>query len=204
MTRAHRTYLLSPIALLFVLGATDADAQGTPKRKPGLWQQSISHSAQGVPPTSMQMCTDEKTDDLLASRAGNEKSQCTQQSIRQQGNSYIVEAVCRDGKTTVRTKGVFSGDFSTRYTGEMHSTFDPPMHGMKEMTQKMEARWVGPCKPGQKPGDVLVEGMGSMNMNQMMGGDPQKMQEMMNDPKKRQELMQQMQQMQQQMQQKPR
>jgi hypothetical protein len=199
-----RAFAIAALGIVTFAAAVDADAQGAPKRKPGLWQQSISHSAQGVPPTSMQMCTDEKTDDLIANRAaGNEKQQCTQQSVKREGNAYVVEAVCKDGKTTVRTRGVFSGDFNTRYTGEMRSTFDPPMHGMKEMTQKMEARWVGPCKPGQKPGDVVVEGMGTMNMNQMMGSDPKKMQEMMNDPKKMQEMMQQMQQMQQQMQQKP-
>jgi len=176
--------------------ATDALAQSAPKRKPGLWQQSISHSTPGVPPTSMSMCTDEKTDDLLAQRAGGTE-RCTQQSMKQQGASYVVEAVCKDGNTTIRTRGVFSGDFSTRYTGELRSTFDPPMQGMREMTQKMEARWVGPCKPGQKPGDVVVEGMGTMNMNQMMGADPKAMQEMM-------QQIQQMQQMQQQMPQKPR
>jgi hypothetical protein len=70
---------------------------------------------------------------------------------------------------------------------------------MKEMRQKIEARWLGPCKPGQKPGDVFVEGMGGMNINEMTQGmDPKKMQEMMQgmDPKQMQEMMQKMQQMQ--------
>jgi len=58
------------------------------------------------------------------------------------------------------------------------------------MSQKIDARWVGACKPGQKPGDVVMEGMGGMNMNEMMNADPKKMQEMMRQ-------MQQMQQMQQ-------
>jgi hypothetical protein len=58
------------------------------------------------------------------------------------------------------------------------------------MTQKVDARWIGPCKPGQKPGDVAVEGMGGMNMNEVMNADPRQMKEMM-------QKMQQMQQMQQ-------
>jgi len=54
-------------------------------------------------------------------------------------------------------------------------------------------------KPGQKPGDVFVEGMGGMNVNEMTQGmDPKKMQEMMQgmDPKQMQEMIQKMQQMQ--------
>jgi hypothetical protein len=81
----------------------------------------------------------------------------------------------------------------------MHSTFEPPLQGRKEMRQTIEARWLGPCKPGQKPGDVFVEGMGGMNINEMTQGmDPKKMQEMMQgmDPKQMQEMMQKMQQMQ--------
>lgn len=166
------------VAVLIASVATDLLAQDAPKRKPGLWQQTVTHSGPGIPPSSMSMCTDEKTDDLVADRAGSAQ-RCEQQSVRRQGNSVVVEAVCKQGATTVRTRGVFSGDFNSRYSGEMRSTFDPPMQGMKEMTQKIDARWAGPCKPGQKPGDVMVEGMGGMNMNELMSADPKKMQEML-------------------------
>jgi hypothetical protein len=142
-----------------------------------------------MPPQTISMCTDEKTDDLVASRA-TQSQNCEQQSVRRDGNAFVVEAVCRSGKSTVRTRGRFTGDFTTSYAGELRSTFDPPMQGMKEMTQKVEARWVGACKPGQKPGDVVVEGMGGMNMNELMNADPSQMKEMM-------QKMQQMQQMQQ-------
>ena len=131
----------------------------------------------------MSMCTDEKTDDLIASRAG-QAQECQQQSIRREGGAFVVDAVCRSGGTTIRTHGRFSGDFATRYSGELRSTFEPPMQGLKEMAQKIDARWVGPCKPGQKPGDVTMDGMGGMNMNEMMNADPRKMQEMMQQMQK--------------------
>ncbi|MCC6534511.1 MAG: DUF3617 family protein [Burkholderiales bacterium] len=188
------TFSRSPVAALVLAtalaSACAVHAQDAPKRKPGLWQQTMTTSGAAIPPQSMSMCTDEKTDQLVTARAGDNQ-RCTQQSARRQGNNVVIDAVCNDGKTTIRTHGVFSGDFNTRYSGELRSTFEPPMHGMKEMTQKIDARWVGPCKPGQKPGDVALEGMGGMNMNELMGADPKKMQEMM-------QQMQQMQKMQQQ------
>lgn len=168
-----------------VHGASVSDA---PKRRAGLWQQTMSGS--GMPTQTMTMCTDEKTDDMLQSKSQG-AAQCSQQSVRRQGNGVVVEAVCKDGKTTVRTQGTFTGDFSSRYTGDLRHTFDPPMHGMKEMTQKIEARYLGACKPGQKPGDVAMEGMGGMNMNEMMNADPKQMQEMMQQMQKMQEMMQQ-------------
>ena len=171
---------------LCIVAPTGADAQDVPKRKSGLWQQTVTTSSPGVPPQSMSMCTDEKTDNLMANQAGANQ-RCTQQSVRRQGNALVVDAVCKDANTTVHTHGTFTGDFTSRYAGEMRTTFEPPMHGMKEMTQKIEARWVGPCKPGQKPGDVVMEGMGGMNMQEMMGGDPQKMKELMQQMQKMQQ-----------------
>ncbi|MCC7080070.1 MAG: DUF3617 family protein [Burkholderiales bacterium] len=165
-------------ALCGFTAASWAASMDAPKRKPGLWQQTVTTTGLAVPPQSMSMCTDEKTDDLTAARAGQSR-ECQQQSIRRDGNAFVVDAVCRSGDTTIRTHGRFSGDFTARYSGELRSTFEPPMQGMKEMTQIIDARWIGPCKPGQKPGDVMMQGMGSMNMNELMNADPQKMKELM-------------------------
>ena len=179
-------------AVLFI-SVADASAQDIPKRKPGLWQQNMTTIGAPVPPTSVTMCTDERMDKMMADRS--EAERCSQQSVRRDGNAIVVEAVCTQQKTTVRTRGRFTGDFNSHYSGEMHSTFDPPMQGIKETRQKIEAKWLGPCKPGQKPGDVQVQGMGGMNVHEMMKGmDAKQMQGM--DPKQMQEMMQQMQQMQ--------
>ena len=172
-------------ALLFASTLAAAQvAPDLPKRKPGLWQHNVTTVGAPAPPTSMTMCTDERMDKMLADRSDAQR--CSQQTVRRDGNAVVVEAVCTQQNTTVRTKGRFSGDFNANYSGEMHSTFDPPMQGMKESRQKIEARWLGPCKPGQKPGDVQMEGMaGGMNVHEMMKGmDPKQMEEMMRQMEK--------------------
>jgi hypothetical protein len=182
-----RTLRLAMTAALLPLSiAAQSEAAEAPKRKPGLWQQTLS--APGMPTQTMSMCTDAKTDDLVAARA-NEAQNCEKQSLRWEGGAFVVDAVCRGGGSTIRTRGRFTGDFGTQYAGELRSTFEPPLHGMKEMNQKIEARWIGPCRPGQKPGDVALDGMGGMNLNEMMQADPRKAKEMM-------QQMQQMQRMQ--------
>ena len=102
---------------LWSFAAAGADAQDAPKRKPGLWQQTVTTSSgPAMPPQTMSMCSDEKTDSLIAEQAGTNQ-RCTQQSIKRQGNAYLVEAVCKDGATTIRTQGRFTGDFMSSYSG---------------------------------------------------------------------------------------
>jgi hypothetical protein len=188
-----RNTIVGTIVLTLVASSASlVPAQDLPKRKPGLWQQRVTTIGAPIPATSMTMCTDERLDKSLVDQSQGQ-SQCKQQSLRREGSGFALDVICTQQGTTVHTKGRFSGDFNSSYVGELHSTFDPPKQGIKEMQQKIEARWIGPCKPGQKPGDVNVEGMGAMNMQQMMQGmDPQKLQGM--DPQKLQEMMQQMQQ----------
>jgi len=178
-------FLLAAAAVLSALMTSQASAADAPKRKPGLWQQTLS--GPGMPAQAMSMCTDARTDDLVAARATDARN-CEQQSVRREGDAYVVESVCRSGTSTIRTRGRFTGDFSTHYAGELRSTFEPPLHGMKEMTQHIDARWAGPCKAGQKPGDVALEGMGGMNLNEVMQADPAKMKEMMQQMQKMQQL----------------
>ena len=52
--------------------------------------------------------------------------------------------------------------------------FDPPLHTRASSDIVTEAKWLGPCKPGQKPGDIDapgLKGMGGssqMNMQELM------------------------------------
>jgi len=118
MPTAARLNIAGASLLLALAAAANAASQDVPKRRPGLWQQTVTTTGMALPPQSMSMCTDEKTDDLITARAGESQS-CERQSVRRDGSAFVVDALCRSGSTTIRTQGRFSGDFSSRYSGEL-------------------------------------------------------------------------------------
>lgn len=167
-------YLVS-VLTLFLLGTAHAQADA-PKRKPGLWEVKMTIPG-GPGPMVSQQCVGEKSDNLMQQRARDRGRQsCSQTTTRREGNKWIGETDCRHGDFTSHTRTEFSGDLNSRYRGEIHTTFNPPQHGMKETRSTLEARWLGACKPGQKPGDVTMTGMpgmpGGMNMEDMMKNMP--------------------------------
>ena len=173
-TRKTSSLLLLGLAAASLAGG--ALAADTPKRKSGLWE--INTQMEGIPSMgAMQQCIDQKTDDLMQQQAKKEKPDCSVMDVKPQGNKVTMHSVCKFEGTTATTDAVFIGAFDSAYKGDMKIRYNPPMHGVSESKMSMEAKWLGPCKPGQKPGDVIMPNMKGMNMNDMMK-DP-KIQEMM-------------------------
>ena len=87
--------------------------------------------------------------------------------------------MCPHGKTTATTDAVITGDFDSGYK-ERHEDprYTPPMHGMSEMKMTQEARGSAPCKPGQRPGDIMMPNMGARDEHAGHDERP-KIQEMM-------------------------
>jgi hypothetical protein len=63
---------------------------------------------------------------------------------------------------------VLTGDVDSAYKMEIHSKYDPPMMGKAERTTVMEAKWLGACKAGQRPGDMTMPGGMTMNVYDML------------------------------------
>lgn len=161
---------LSLAALALPLAAQALDM---PKRKSGLWE--IKTSGEGMPGQTIQQCVDAASDQLLAQRAGGMgKQQCSKNDVSKQGNKMVVDSVCKFGQTTSTTHAEFSGDFESAYKADMATKFDPPLMGRATSNSTIEARWTGPCKPGQKPGDMIMPGMGNINLNDMLKNLPQR------------------------------
>jgi hypothetical protein len=93
------------------------------------------------------------------------KDMCSKSNIRREGGAIVTDSVCKFGTTTATTHSVITGQFDSAYKVETRSTYDPPMAGMKEGSAVIHARWVGPCKPDQKPGDMILPSGVKINVN---------------------------------------
>jgi hypothetical protein len=163
-----RSFILF-VALLFANTVAFAASFEAPKRKSGLWEITVS-SAQMKSGNTMQQCIDQKSDDLMKQdRPGMEKMSCSKNEMRKEGDKIIGESVCKMSDTTVSTRSVITGRFDSAYKADIKSTYEPPMHGMRESSSVVDAKWLGPCKPGQKPGDISMPGMPEgINLDELM------------------------------------
>jgi hypothetical protein len=154
------------LALAIGYGLAGAASGDAPRRKSGLWEMKMS-GGQMPGGMTIQQCVDQKSDDI--SKMQEAKGNCTKNVVRREGDQVISESVCKMQGTTATTRTVFSGKFDSAYKGEIRSSYDPPLHGMRESSSTIEAKWLGPCRAGQKPGDVVMPGMPAMpNMQELM------------------------------------
>ncbi|HZP11742.1 MAG TPA: DUF3617 family protein [Nevskiaceae bacterium] len=168
---------LACVALLAAgaVAASFAAAQDFPKRKSGLWEirtQSTgsSKATASAQAASIQMCIDEKTDDAVQQQVTSAAKQtCSKQDVRKSGREIVVDSVCKFGDSTATTHSVFTGSFDSAYKVQTKSSYDPPMMGMKEASALIEAKWLGPCKADQKPGDMILGNGMKINMNEKKG-----------------------------------
>jgi hypothetical protein len=154
--------------VVLILVAALAQAQDTPKRKSGLWEiKWTTVRAEGKSrERDLQVCVDQATDNpLLHLNQGMRKDPCKVSKVRRDGDQMTVDAVCQVGKTTATTRAVITGNFDSAYKVESKSTYDPPLRGKTEGSASQEASWLGPCKPDQRPGDVILASGKKFNIN---------------------------------------
>ncbi|SFQ38947.1 DUF3617 family protein [Variovorax sp. 770b2] len=153
------------------IAGTPAFAIDYPARKPGLWEiQTGDATGKGAGHT-VQQCIDAASDKALRDMGqGMGKDMCARQDLRIEGGKLVMDSVCKIGTTTATSHAVMTGDFNSTYRMESKSTYSPPLMGRTEGTSVMEAKWVGPCKPGQKPGDMVMPNGMTMNVLDMMSG----------------------------------
>jgi hypothetical protein len=158
--------------LTLILAASFAQAQDVPKRKSGLWEVKRTTARTEGKPRIVQMCIDEASDNAIRQLAeGMRNETCKTDKLRRDGDQLIVDAVCKLGQTytTATTHAVITGKFDSAYNIESKSTYDPPMRGKAEGSAVLEARWLGACKPDQRPGDYILS-----NGLKLRASDPEK------------------------------
>jgi hypothetical protein len=146
-----------------------AIAADMPQRKSGLWEITIQQGKSSMPPMTMQTCVDQRKDDMTANPLENARKHCPKIDIRRGSGKVVVDTVCTFDRHTAIGHSEITGNLNSEYRMENTTRFDPPMAGMASMSSVISGKWLGPCKPGQKPGEVIMNGMpGGFHMDPEM------------------------------------
>jgi hypothetical protein len=158
---------LPALACLAAAFAAGAPADAHPRRRPGLWEVRVGGTdAAALAPT--RYCVGERTDtsgEHLDRRPG-QRGSCSLGEFVRAGDGWVAESVCREGRASVTSRAVATGDFETGYridTTVVHAA--PNGTPRREEREAIVARWLGPCEPNQRPGDLVIPGMGTLNMD---------------------------------------
>ncbi len=159
------------LALVLLTASVAAGAQDFPKLKAGLWETTTSSNrSDGKAPHTATLCLDDSVQqEMYRMSMGMMSGMCSKHDIRTRGATVTSEAVCDLGGTKMQSKAVMTLTGNSAYRTEAHATFDPPFMGSRESTTVIEGRHVGPCKSGQKPGDITLPGGKTINIRQMTG-----------------------------------
>jgi hypothetical protein len=146
-----------------------ASAVELPVRKAGLWEMKVLRAGPQAPDMTMQQCTDETTDkDMSTAMSPVGKEMCSKQDIQKTATGYVTDSVCGVAGVSIKSRAEISGDFNSGYTVKSTSHSEGGPSGMAgDSTTTIEAKWLGACKPDQKPGDIILPGGMKMNIKDM-------------------------------------
>ena len=166
MTRGLNTLGL---CLLMAVAAGSARADELPIRKAGLWEIKMAKTGSPLPDMAMQHCTDETTDKQMNNMASPMAQQiCSKQAVQKTATGYVSDSLCSIGGVSISSHSEIAGDFNAAYTVTTTSHSDLGSKGTpRDTVTKIEAKWLGACKPDQKPGDIVMPGGLKMNVKDM-------------------------------------
>ena len=151
--------------LLALLPGPDARADDMPLRKAGLWEMKIAKTGSVLPEMTMQHCTDETTDkEMSTTFSPMAKEACSRRDIAKTATGYVSDSVCGVGGVTMTSHSEVVGDFNSAYTIKTTAHSDKGAGGVHDITTTIEAKWLGACKPDQKPGDIVMPGGFKLNI----------------------------------------
>lgn len=156
-------------AATFMLCASAQAAPDVPNLKPGLWEMTSSTSRAPDTKSKSTLCLDASVQqELIKMSTGMMSGMCSKNDLKRTGNTFVGEAVCNLGGSTMRSKSVMTLNGDTSYRTEAQASFDPPMNGMSQSSTVIEGKHIGACKPGQKPGDLSLPSGQTVNIRNAM------------------------------------
>jgi hypothetical protein len=152
--------------LLALLPANAARADEMPLRKAGLWEMKMTRTGSPLPAMTMQQCTDETTDKAMSTAFSPlSREVCSRRDVQKTAAGYVADAACSVGGMSITTHSEISGDFNSAYTVKSTSHSERGANAAPDdHVTTIEAKWLGACKPDQKPGDVVMPGGFKLNI----------------------------------------
>jgi hypothetical protein len=158
-------------AIFGITGVIAASAAELPSRKPGLWDMKMITEGRGMPPQLMQQCVAEDTDRRMNTTFGGiSKNACTKHEVKVSEGTMTVETVCSTDSGPAASRAVITGNFEQAYTVKVTTARGAAGKDVSNTT--IEGKWVGPCKTGQVPGDLIMESGFKINLLNMPGALP--------------------------------
>ena len=164
MTRWILSFCLGT-SLLMVAATSGARAAELPIRKAGLWEMKVVRTGSPMPEMTMQHCTDETTDRQMSTAFSPlSKEICSKNDVLQTATGYATDSVCSVGGAAMTSHSDITGDFNSAYTVKTTTHSERGPAGLHDATMAIEAKYLGACKPDQKPGDIVMPGGFKMNV----------------------------------------
>ena len=66
--------------------------------------------------------------------------------------------VCNVAGIATTSHSDVAGDYNSAYTVTTQSHSEGGPTSLRDVTTKIDAKWLGACKQGQKPGDIVMPG----------------------------------------------
>jgi len=151
------------------LAAVTAVGAELPSRKPGLWAVRMISDNRG-PGLVVQQCIDKATDQMLQSSAGPISiAACTKRDVQRSEDAILIDSACTvDGKIAT-SHAIITGNLDSAYTMTVTTKSEALQVGLN-MT--VTGRWLGPCQPDQKPGDVIMPSGAKINVPDLQKRPP--------------------------------
>ena len=125
-----------------------------PVPRAGLWQ--VTHATQelGNLQIGAEVCLDHNALPWLAIQ--QQRNLCTPINLDFDGQRYRFDTHCQTPQGQVYVSGEASGDPQREFRARVRTQADPSINGLATMTVSSSGRWVGNCRPGQRPQEAVV------------------------------------------------
>ena len=167
----HRTVRSSKeswvIGLVVFAASSDlvlAQTAQLPSRKSGLWEVTVRSAGESaMRQQKVLQCTTEEAEQVMLLAVVPGQEHCHDVKAKRTTEGYEVRTQCYVHDNRVDASVNFSGDLQIAYRGVFEVTYSKPVRFNPGRT-KFEGRWLGPCKAGQRAGDMVLPNGATVNV----------------------------------------